>query len=215
MNRVKSVSALVVLSLLSLCAGVAVAQQGKPMSPRGTAATQVSGKWAAAKEGAEPRYSGGKWIEVDYGRPIKRGRESLFGKGADYGKKVSDGEPMWRAGANQTTRFKTEAALEIGGKKLPAGEYSLFVQLKESGWTFVLSTQPAQQKYDPADKTAIWGAYGYDAKFDVLQAPMTMMKSPHSIDQFNIGFLDVTDKGGKLAMAWDKEVATVEFTVAP
>ena len=199
---------------LSLFASLALAQDRKPASPRGTAATQVSGKWSAEKAGDEPRYTGGKWIEIDYGRPIKRGREPLFGAGADYGKKFLDGAPVWRLGANQSTRLKTEAALEIGGKKIEPGTYSLFVDLKEGAWSLVVSKQPAQEKYDPNDKTAIWGSYGYDAKFDVARAPMKNGKLPHSIDQLTIGFLDVTDSGGKIAVGWDKEFATVDFKVA-
>ncbi|MEO6325242.1 MAG: hypothetical protein ABIT01_04415, partial [Thermoanaerobaculia bacterium] len=68
------------LAITLLLSGSAFAQERKPASPRGTAATQVGGKWGTEKE---PRYSGGKWIEVDYGRPIKRGRESVFGTGAE------------------------------------------------------------------------------------------------------------------------------------
>ncbi len=34
------------------------------------------------------RYSGGKWIVIDYGRPILRGRTNISGAGPDYGKKV-------------------------------------------------------------------------------------------------------------------------------
>src|SRR5258708_6681857 len=84
-------------------------------SPSGTAATQV----------------GEKWIEIVYSRPILRGRTDIFGNGADYGKKVLAGATVWRAGANVTTRLKTEVPLEIGGKRLAPGEYSLFVDLKE------------------------------------------------------------------------------------
>ena len=200
------------LSLI-LVSGVALSQERRPASPRGTAATQVGGKWTAEANG-EPRYGGGKWIEVDYGRPIKRGRDPLFGTGAEYGKKFLDGAPVWRLGANQSTRLKTEVPLEIGGKKIDAGTYSLFVDLKEGAWTLVVSKQPAQEKYDPNDKTAIWGSYGYDAKFDVARAPMKNGKLPHSIDQLTIGFLDVTDSGGKIAVGWDKEFATVDFKVA-
>jgi hypothetical protein len=82
-----------------------------PASPRGTAATQVSGKCAAAKPGDTPRYRDGKWIVVDYGRPILRGRTDIFGTDAEYGKTVNAGAPVWRAGANQTSRVKTEAPL--------------------------------------------------------------------------------------------------------
>ncbi len=184
-----------------------------PASPRGTSAIQVGGTWAAPKPGAAPRYRDGKWITVDYGRPILRGRPDIFGTGADYGKAVSAGGPVWRAGANQTTRLKTEVPLVFAGKALPAGEYSVFVDLKEGAWTLILSTQPFQQKYDPNDKTATWGSYSYDPKFDVFRVPMKTAAAPVSIEQFTIGFVDVTAQGGTLSMWWDKTVATVPFTV--
>lgn len=187
----------------------------KQASPAGTAATQVGGTWSAPDKDGDQRYQGGKWIEVTYSRPILRGRQDIFGKGADYGKKVNGGAPVWRAGANQTTKLKTEVPLEIGGKRLAAGEYDLFVDLKEPAWTLIVSTQPTQEKYDPADKARIWGSYGYDPKFDVVRAPMTMMKPAVSVDQFTIGFVDMNDKGGKLAMAWGNTSAVVPFTVAP
>ena len=194
-------------------AGIAGAQdQRKPLSPRGQSATQVGGKWTTDAQG-ESRYSGGKWIEVDYGRPILRGRSDVFGSGADYGKKVDAGAPVWRLGANQTTKLTTEVPLTIAGKTLAPGSYDLFVDLKESGWTLIVSTQPTQAKYDPKDKSAIWGSYGYDPKFDVVRAPMTVAKLPHSHDQLSIGFVDMTDAGGKLAVGWGNTGATVDFTV--
>jgi hypothetical protein len=203
---------------LALAGAVVLAQQAAapapmPASPRGTAATQIGGKWVVEKEGAAPRYREGKWIVVDYGRPILRGRTDIFGSGADYGKKVNDDGPVWRAGANQTTRFKTEAPLVFGGKTLPAGEYSVFVDLKPGAWTLIFSTQPHQTKYDPNNKTETFGAYNYDSKFDVLRVPMTTSTGTLSIDQFTIAFVDMTQQGGTLAMAWEKTVATVAFTM--
>jgi len=186
----------------------------KPLSPAGTAATQVGGKWVPSdKPGAPPRYQDGKWIEVAYSRPILRGRQEIFGAGAEYGKAVSGGDPVWRAGANQTTRFTTEAPLVFGGKTLPAGEYSLFVDLKPGAWTLIFSKQPFQQKYDPANKAQTWGATNYDQAQDVLRVPMTVTTIPSSLDQFTIGFLDMTQQGGKLGMWWEKTQATAEFTV--
>jgi DUF2911 family protein len=212
--------------LMVLAAGVASAQTPaptaaatpaaprRPASPPGTAATQVGGKWTNP-ESEERRYTGGKWIEIVYSRPVLRGRTDIFGKGADYGKTVLAGASVWRAGANQTTRLKTEAALEIGGKKIEPGEYSLFVDLKESGWTLIVSTQPYQEKYDPAEKAKTWGSFGYDQKFDVVRVPMKMVTPAVSIDQFTIGFVNMTDKGGAIAMAWDKTGAIAPFTVGP
>ena len=203
---------------LAFAGSVALAQQAAapapmPASPRGTAATQVSGKWIEEKPGAEPRYREGKWIVVDYGRPILRGRKDIFGTGADYGTKVNAGAPVWRAGANQTTRLKTEVPLVFAGKTLPAGEYSVFVDLKPGAWTLIFSTEPFQQKYDPNSKTETWGSDNYDPKFDVIRVPMKTTTGALSVEQFTIGFADMTQQGGTLAMWWDKTMTTVAFTV--
>jgi hypothetical protein len=185
-----------------------------PASPAGSAATQVAGKWVEPQPGAAPRYRDGKWIVVDYGRPILRGRGDVFGKGADYGKTVNAGAPVWRAGANVTTRLKAEVPLIFGDKTLAAGEYSLFVELKEGAWTLILSAQPFQQKYDANNKTDTWGSYNYDAKFDVARVPMKVMTSTVTVEQFTIGFVNMTQQNGSLAIWWDKTMATVDFKVA-
>jgi hypothetical protein len=204
---------------LALASSLAIAQEAKPApkpapkpdSPAGMAATQVGGKYV--KVGTRDRYQEGKWIEVTYGRPILRQRANIFGAGADYGKTVSAGSPVWRVGANQTTKLKTEVPLIFDGKTLPAGEYDVFVELKENAWTIIFSTWPAQEKYDPKNKEALWGSYGYTPDKDVLRAPMQLMTMPSSMDQFTICFMDVTATDGKLGMMWDKTMATVAFKV--
>ena len=197
----------------------ALSAQARPLppSPAGTAATQVSGRWVEEQVQGQAtkvtRYREGKWISVEYSRPILRGRTDIFGKGADYGKTVNAGSPVWRAGANQTTRLKTEAPLVIGGKTVPAGEYSVFVDLKEGAWTLILSTQPYQKTYVPSNKTDTWGSENYDPKFDVARSPMTVTAGTTSVDQFTIGFVNMTPQGGTLAMWWEKTAATADFTV--
>ena len=107
---------------LVLAATFVAAQGERVASPDGTSATQLG--------------KNGKWIEITAGRPIKRSRD-LWGSGTNYGKPLLTGNAtVWRAGANVSTRLKTEAPLEIGGKTVPAGEYSLFIELKSpSDWT--------------------------------------------------------------------------------
>lgn len=188
---------------------LAYGQAQRPASPAGTAATQLGGKYVPGKEGQS--YQGGKWVEITYGRPIKRGRQNLFGTGADYGKAVNAGAPVWRAGANQTTRLKTELPLIFDGKTVPAGEYSVFVELNEKAWTLIISNWPAQEKYDPKNTAALWGSYGYTPDKDVLRVPMKLDVLPFSMDQFTIAFIDMTAEGGKLAMMWDKTMASVAF----
>lgn len=201
---------LAVVAVVVLAAG-SLAQQAprKPASPAGTAAAQVGGKYVAVQGGQ--RYQDGKWIEVTYGRPILRGRQNIFGSGEEYGKTVSGGAPVWRTGANQTTRLRTEVPLVFDGKTLPAGEYSVFVELKENAWTLIFSNWPAQEKYDPKNKEALWGSYGYTPDKDVLRVPMKVGALPFLMDQFTIAFIDMAGDSGQLAMMWEKTIATASF----
>jgi Protein of unknown function (DUF2911) len=199
------------LALAFALATVGLAAQTRPEvklppSPRGSAEIQVLGKYEKG------RYEGGQWITVDYGRPIMRGRANIFGSGADYGKTVNPDADIWRAGANDTTRLTTQAALTMNGTTLQPGVYNVFVDLRENVWTLVLSTQPVQPKYDPNDKVLLYGAYNFDPKFTVLKAPMRMMPLPISFEQLTIGFSDVRTDGGSLFIAWDRTLAAVRFT---
>jgi hypothetical protein len=193
-----------------LCSTVVLGQGGRQASPEGTAATQVRGKYVS--RGDEPFYQGGKWIEVTYGRPIKRSRD-LWGSGADYGKTLNGGAPVWRAGANVSTRLKTELPLVINGKTIAPGEYSLFIDLKPNNWTFIVSTWKASKEFPSREKDALFGSFDYTPDKDVLRAPMKLETLNHSVEQLTWEFLDMSDAGGTLAISWDKVLATVPFKI--
>ena len=208
-----------ILAITALCAATtavvsaqAVPEVKLPPSPPGQAAIQLGGRWEKLADGQ--RYVDGKWVVVDYSRPLLRGRTNIFGAGADYGKTVMAGAAIWRAGANDTTRLTTQAALQIGDKTIAPGVYNVFADLKAGQWTFVLNTQPVQPKFDPADKVRLSGATNYDAKFDVLRVPMTVTSRADSLEQFTIAFANVTDSSARLIMSWEKTVASVELRLA-
>ena len=182
-------------------------------SPPGQAAIQVGGRWEKTTEGGQA-YRDGKWVVVDYSRPLLRGRKEIFGAGADYGKTVNAGAPVWRAGANNTTRLTTQAPLQIGGRTIAPGTYNVFVDLKPGNWTLLLTTQPVQDTFDPNDKVRLSGATNYDPKFDVLRAPMTTRVGDASIEQFTIGFINVSDSGATMTMAWEKTMASIDVKLA-
>lgn len=211
MSRSRRIAVALAVFALVVTAAPTLGQEERPASPRGEAATQVGGEWVSQENG-RTRYEGGHWVVVDYGRPILRGRSDVFGSGEDYGEGVNAGAPVWRAGANQTTRLETEAPLVINGKRIEPGEYSLFVDLASAEeWTLIVSTQPHQEQYDRENQGATWGSYGYDPEHDLVRAPMKVQETDHSVDQLTISFLDVTDEGGTLALAWDDTLATVPF----
>ena len=190
---------------------LALAQGGRPASPSGTAATEIGGKYDP--KAAEPTYRNGKWIEITYGRPIKRGRDVFGGAGDNYGKVANPDAPVWRAGANNSTQLKTEVPLTINGKTVAPGTYTMFVDLKPNAWTLIVSTWKAQARYEPKNTAEIWGAYGYTPDKDVVRAPMKLEALPHAVEQLTWEFVDMTDAGGSLAIVWDKTMASVPFKV--
>jgi hypothetical protein len=204
----------VIALALVASSSLAVGQQAqRAASPTGSAATVVGGKWAKTEK--SQRYEGGKWIEITYSRPILRQRTGVFGTGAEYGKTLNGGAPVWRAGADTSTRLKTEVPLEIGGKVVPPGEYSLFIELKnDKDWTLIVSSHAAQLKYDPKNKAALWGAYDYTPDKDVTRAPMKVESIPFAVDQLTWGFSDVGESSGTIRIWWEKAMASVPFSVA-
>ena len=113
-----------------------------------------------------------------------------------------------------TTTLTTQVPLIVGGKTLAPGVYNVFVELKPGAWALVLSNQPRQPKYDPADKVNLYGAYNYDPKFDVARAAMQVDMVDYRLEQFTITFLAVSDKMVMLAMAWENVAATVPIELA-
>jgi hypothetical protein len=103
--------------------------------------------------------------------------------------------------------------LVINGKTVPAGEYSLFIELKPNNWTLIVSRWAAQRNENVREKDALWGSYDYTPAKDVVRAPMKIEAPPHAVDQLTWEFLDVTDAGGLIAISWDKVMASVPFTI--
>ncbi len=203
------------LVLLALFLPPGLAGQGSRIdppgvaSPRGSAATQVGG--AFNSEGA---YGNGSWIVVDYGRPILRGRENMFGSGDTYGDGFLLGAPLWRVGANQSTRFMTEIDLMFGADRLPAGDYSVFAELDEMQWTLIFSTWGVKESFGEVNADALWGSYEYTPDRDVLRTTMSVETAAKSADQLIITFTDMTQEGGNFTVWWDDQLATAPFTVA-
>ena len=194
-----------VLAVLALATAV-TAQDRRPASPSGRSAVQVGGTYDERAGQA-----GGKWIEIRYGRPLKRGRD-LFGP-SDWVEFLNDGAEIWRAGANYTTQLVTELPITIGGSRLEPGTYTVFIDLADEGWTFVVSTWPAQSRYDYENKEALFGAYYYTSDRDIVRAPMNLEELPYSREQLSWEFLDVSEDGGLLALFWDTKRAWVEFSL--
>jgi hypothetical protein len=69
----------------------------------------------------------GKKVAIEYGRPNLKGRSlaSLM--------KQLPPDRIWRAGSGPMTILSTETDLAVGGKKVPAGDYSVYMFCPEKG----------------------------------------------------------------------------------
>ena len=201
-----------------LAAGTTLVAQGqanRPLSPDGIASVHVLGKWEKSEReqftlGGE-RYVGGSWIDITYGRPMLRGREAFTGTGAEYGKAAYAGAPVWRAGANDSTRLKSSIPLVVGTTTVPAGEYSLFIELNSpTQWTFIV-TSWKQAPFGAPVTEGLYGAFNYTPEKDVARAPMRVDTLPYKVEQLTWEFTDMTATGGRMAIMWDKTMGSVAF----
>jgi hypothetical protein len=194
-------------------------QATRPLSPDGVASVHVLGRWEKTERqqftlGGE-RYVGGSWIDITYGRPMLRGRRAFTGTGAEYGKAAYADAPVWRAGANLSTRLKSSVPLTIGTTVVPAGEYSLFIELNSpTAWTFIVSNWAQAQRFNAPITEGLYGAFNYTPEKDVTRAPMRVDALPYTIEQLTWEFVDMTATGGRMAVLWDRTIGSVPFTFA-
>jgi hypothetical protein len=166
------------LLALSMLAGSVLAQQPQPKytSPRGQ---------------AEFTLKDGKKVLVDYSRPSMHERKIMGGL-VPYGK-------VWRTGANAATTFETQADLEIAGKQVPAGKYTLYTIPNEDSWTVIINKQTGQ-----------WGTV-YKEDQDLARVNVKPVKLDQAVDQFTIAFQPDGDSAGVMKLEWENTSVPVEF----
>jgi Protein of unknown function (DUF2911) len=127
-------------------------------------------------------------LMVDYGRPLRRGR-AIWGTVVPY-------DSVWRLGANAATQFTTDRALEIAGRPLAAGTYSLWMIPSATGGTLIVNRQTKQ-----------WGTQ-YDPAQDLLRLPVTRSASSASVERFTVSI-----DADAMRFAWDDAVYAVTLRV--
>jgi Protein of unknown function (DUF2911) len=173
-----AIAALTTLATLTLASGV-LAQ-----SPPARATASISGKS----------------VSVQYSAPSVRGRK-IFGDGGLLSRDPT--YPIWRAGANGSTTFKTESTLDVGGLNVPPGTYSLYVNVKDPDqWELVVSKQAGQ-----------WGLTYPGPASDLGRVKMTMSKPPALVEQLKYTLTDRGGGAGELRLEWENHVAAVPVHV--
>jgi hypothetical protein len=144
---------------------------------------------------------GGKTISIHYSAPSVRGRVGkIFGEGG----LISNDRtyPAWRGGANSATALHTDAELDIGGLKVPPGDYTLFIGVKDpNAWELIVNKQTGQSGLE------------YDAKQDLGRVKMTMSKPKALVEQLTYTLTNAGGNKVKLQLAWENKEGSVTATV--
>jgi len=117
------------------------------------AGAQDKSKRASPPGSAECQFADGKTVHIDYSRPSTKGRK-IYGGLVPYDKE-------WRTGANEATTFVSNANVDVGGAKVPAGSYTLFTIPSQKQWTLIISK-----------KTGEWGIPYPGKGEDLARVPM-------------------------------------------
>jgi hypothetical protein len=139
-------------------------------------------------------------ISIDYSSPAVKGRK-VFGGIIKYGE-------SWRAGANGQTIIEFSTAVNVGGKNLAAGKYSIFVTPAASGeWTIHLNKKAESIYSYMKDNKIDEAALAADDAVAVKATPATVAATERLQYHISAG----NNKVAQVTLAW--ETAAVSFMV--
>jgi hypothetical protein len=146
---------------------------------------------------------GGKSITINYSSPRVNGRAGkIFGKDGIIAKGDASTYPVWRAGANEATALKTDGELMIGDLKVPAGIYTLWVDISDPDqWVLVINKQTGQ-----------WGRT-YDKTQDLGRVAMKMKKPETTIEELKYTITAEGKNKGELTLGWENHSGSVKFKI--
>ncbi len=147
----------------------------------------------ASPEVTETYANNGKDITVFYCAPSKKNRP-LFGSLVPFGE-------VWRTGANEATTFSTSKDLQIDGKTLPAGKYTLWTIPNKESWTVIWNKKQYGWGVDFSSKAA------RDPAEDALKVTVPVETTYETIEKFTISFEE--KKTLQMVMAWDETKVAV------
>lgn len=157
-----------------------------------TFAQQDKSKRPSPPAQADCKLASGKTVHIDYSSPRMKGRK-IYGGLVPYGQ-------VWRAGANEATTLVTTANLSVGGKDVPAGNYTLFTIPNEGKWTLIVSK-----------KTGEWGVPYPGEGDDFTRTEMQTSKLGSPMENFTIS-LNSKGNACTLQMDWETTRASVDLT---
>jgi len=101
----------------------------------------------------------------------------------------------------------TDAALDIHGLAVPAGDYSLYIFLDKGKWQLIVNKQTGQWGINRDNSTTDTPAN------ELGRIAMTMAKPAALMETLKIDLSSAGGNRGKLQIDWENVSASVPFTV--
>ena len=171
--------------LLAALAAVLVFAPGALAQPRGS------------ERGTMTQIVNGTTITLDFGRPVARGRENLFGGVVHWGE-------TWTPGANWATTLEVDRPILLEGNRVEPGKYSVWLQTSEQGsWTLLLNRE--------------WRLY-HDSPFPTDEVVLTFSVSPEQgahMEALNWYVEAITSRTATLRMHWGPTFVELDIETEP
>lgn len=130
-------------------------------------------------------------VTLEYSRPGMKGRE-IFGNLVPYGE-------IWRTGANNNTTVSFSDDVEIGGKTLKKGSYSIYTKPGKDSWEVMFYTD-----------TNNWGIpEKWDESKVALKTTAEVTELPFEMETFTIFLDDLKHDSAVMNFVWDNTAATL------
>ncbi|MBI5660831.1 MAG: DUF2911 domain-containing protein [Ignavibacterium album] len=135
-------------------------------------------------------------VRIIYSRPGVKGRE-IWGGLVPYNQ-------VWRAGANEATKFIFSTDVLIEGKPLKAGSYSFFAIPGKNEWTLIFNKVADQ-----------WGAFEYNETQDALRIKVKPEKSSVFQEWLTYTITRTSDYSAVIRLEWEKLKVPFKIEVKP
>lgn len=155
----------------------------------------ASAQIRASERGSVSQTVDGTVITVDYARPQLRGRDSVFGK-------VVRATHTWTPGANWATTIEVNRPVQLNGREVPAGKYSVWIMAAPGEWTINLHQNPR-----------LFHTQHPKAEEMFLALKVAPQWSEEPVEVLTFDFPRVARDGATLRMRWSTAVLPLEIAV--
>lgn len=162
----------------------------------GLSSSLLSAQVRASERGTVTQTISGTEIEIDYSRPSLRERGDLFGGQIFWGE-------VWTPGANLATTLRVSKAVTLNGVELPAGKYSLWIEVLESEpWTLVVHEDTLR-------------SHGNHPLVEegLIAVQVERSESPRFIETLSFDIQDIRPTSATLEMTWGNTLVSVDLGI--